>query len=133
MSTVINTQVILKDVREADIDTIKKAIIFGMRLDDVEISLMCQIFDNNLNKVYQMNSQDLKNMNPIQIRFIEIELLLKIAKKVKMMMMSLEDYLSHDAIVHANFEYDEPQQRVWNEAQNYLNQLAASDALDRVL
>ena len=133
MSAVVNTQVILKDVREADIDTIKKAIIFGMRLDDVETSLMYQIFDNNLNKVYQMNSQDLKNMNPIQIRFIEIELLLKIAKKVKMMMMSLEDYLSHEAIVNANFEYDEPQQRVWQEVQNYLNQLAASDGLNRVI
>ena len=133
MSTVINTQVILKDVREADIDTIKKAIIFGMRLDDVETSLMCQIFDNNLNKVYQMNSENLKNMNTIQIRFIEIDLLLKIAKKVKMMMMSLEEHLAHDAIVNANFEYDEPQQRVWQEVQNYLNQLAASDALDRVL
>ena len=48
-------------------------------------------------------------------------------------MMSLEDYLSHDVIVEANFQYDEPQQRIWNEVQNYLNQLAASDGLDKVI
>ena len=91
------------------------------------------MFDVNLNKLYQMNSENLQNMNEVEIKFIQIELLLKISKKIKMMMMSIEEFLSHDAIINAKFEYDEPQQRLWNEAQNYLNQLAASDALDRVL
>ena len=133
MSAVVIVPVVLKDVRLADIDEIKKAIVHAMHLDVTEENLLSQIFDINLNKLSQMNSEDLKNMTNTQIRFIEIELLLKIAKKIKLTMMSLEEYLSHDAIVHANFEYDEPQQRVWNEAQNYLNQLAASDGLDRVI
>ena len=133
MSAVVNVPVILKDVRVVDVDEIKNAIAHAMQLDETEVHLMSQMFDINLNKLYQMNSQDVKNMTNTQIRFIECELLLKIARKIKLTMMSLEEYLSHDAIVHANFEYDEPQQRVWNEAQNYLNQLAASDALDRVL
>ena len=133
MSAVVNTQVILKDIRQADIEDIKKAVVFGMRLDDTETSLMYQMFDVNLNKLYQMNSENLQNMNDVEIKFIQIELLLKISKKIKMMMMSIEEFLSHDAIIDAKFEYDEPQQRLWNEAQNYLNQLAASDALDRVL
>ena len=34
MSAVVNTQVILKDIRQADIEDIKKAVVFGMRLDD---------------------------------------------------------------------------------------------------
>ena len=133
MSAVVNTQVILRDIRQADIEDIKKAVVFGMRLDDTETSLMYQMFDVNLNKLYQMNSENLQNMNDVEIKFIQIELLLKISKKIKMMMTSIEEFLSHDAIIDAKFEYDEPQQRLWNEAQNYLNQLAASDALDRVL
>ena len=133
MSAVINTQVIIKDARQIDIEDIKKAIVFGMRLDENEANLMYQMFDINLNKLSEMNSADLKNMNCTQIQFIECELLLKIAKKIKLMMMSLEEFLSHEAIINANFEYDEPQQRIWNEVQNYLNQMAASKALDQAI
>ena len=133
MSAVINTQVVLKDVRVVDIDDIKNAVVFGLRLDENEAHLMSQMFEINLSKLYQMNPEDMKNMNNIQMRFIQCELMLKIAKKLKLTMMSLEEFMSHEAIVNANFEYDEPQQRIWNEVQNYLNQLAASDGLDRVI
>ena len=133
MSEIVNTQVILKDVRVVDVNEIKNAIAHAMQLDETEVHLMSQMFDINLNKLYQMNSQDIKNMTNTQIRFIECELLLKIARKIKLTMMSLEDYLSHDAIVNANFQYDEPQQRIWNEVQNYLNQLSASNGLHQVI
>ena len=133
MSAVINTQVVLKDVRVVDIDDIKNAVVFGLRLDESEAHLMSQMFEINLSKLYQMNPEDMKNMNNIQMRFIQCELMLKIAKKLKLTMMSLEEFMSHEAIVNANFEYDEPQQRIWNEVQNYLNQLAASDGLERVI
>ena len=133
MSTVVNVPVILKDVRLVDVDEIKNAIVYAMKLDESETHLMSQMYEINFNKLYQMNPEDVKNMSNTQIRFIQCDLMLKIARKIKLTMMSLEEYLSHDAIVHANFEYDEPQQRVWNEAQNYLNQLAASDGLDRVI
>ena len=133
MSAVINTQVVLQDVTVVDINQIKNAIAHAMQLDETEVHLMSQMFDINLNKLYQMNSQDMKNMTNTQIRFIECELLLKIARKIKLTMMSLEDYLSHDAIVNANFQYDEPQQRIWNEVQNYLNQLSASNGLHQVI
>ena len=133
MSEIVNTQVILKDVRVVDVNEIKNAIAHAMQLDETEVHLMSQMFDINLTKLSQMNSEDLKNMTHTQIRYIECQLLLKIARKIKLTMMSLEDYLSHDVIVEANFQYDEPQQRIWNEVQNYLNQLAASDGLDKVI
>ena len=86
-----------------------------------------------MQKLLDVSGNDVKNMSDLQIKFTQCELLLKIGKKLKLMMMSLEEHLAHDAIVNANFEYDEPQQRVWQEVQNYLNQLAASNGLDRVL
>ena len=104
-----------------------------MNLDDLEKNLLHQIFQINMDKLYIVSANDVKNMTDIQLKFIQCQLLLKISKKLKLMMMSLEEFISHDAIVEANFEYDEPQQRVWNEIQNYLNQLAASKGLDRVL
>ena len=133
MSTVVNVPVILKDVRLVDVDEIKNAIVYAMKLDESETHLMSQMYEINFNKLYQMNPEDVKNMSNTQIRFIQCDLMLKIARKIKLTMMSLEDYLSHEAIVNATFEYDEPQQRVWQEVQNYLNQLAASDGLDRVI
>ena len=133
MSEIVNTKVILKDVRVVDVDEIKNAIAHAMQLDERELNLMSQMFDINLNKLSQMNSEDLKNMTHTQIRYIECQLLLKIARKIKLTMMSLEDYLSHDVIVEANFQYDEPQQRIWNEVQNYLNQLSASNGLHQVI
>ena len=133
MSTVVNVPVILKDVRLVDVDEIKNAIVYAMKLDESEAHLMSQMYEINFNKLYQMNPEDVKNMSNTQIRFIQCDLMLKIAKKLKLTMMSLEEYLSHDVIVNANFQYDEPQQRIWQEVQNYLNQLAASDGLDRVI
>ena len=133
MSEIVNTKVILKDVRVVDVNEIKNAIAHAMQLDECEVNLMSQMFDINLTKLSQMNSEDLKNMNHTQIRYIECQLLLKIARKIKLTMMSLEDYLSHDVIVEANFQYDEPQQRIWNEVQNYLNQLSASNGLHQVI
>ena len=133
MSEIVNTQVILKDVRVVDVNEIKNAIAHAMQLDETEVHLMSQMFDINLTKLSQMNSEDLKNMTHTQIRYIECQLLLKIARKIKLTMMSLEDYLSHDVIVEANFQYDEPQQRIWNEVQNYLNQLSASNGLHQVI
>ena len=133
MSTVVNVPVILKDVRLVDVDEIKNAIVYAMKLDESETHLMSQMYEINFNKLYQMNPEDVKNMSDTQIRFIQCDLMLKIAKKLKLTMMSLEEYLSHDVIVTANFQYDEPQQRIWQEVQNYLNQLAAADGLDRVI
>ena len=133
MSAVVNVPVVLRDVKSTNVEIIMEAVAYGLRLNDLEKSILHQIFQINLDKFYILNTDDVKNMNDIQLKFVQCELILKIAKKLKLMMMSLEDFLSHDAIVEANFEYDEPQQRVWNEVQNYLNQLAASDGLDQVL
>ena len=133
MSAVVNVPVVLRDVKSTNVEIIMEAVAYGLRLNDLEKSILHQIFQINLDKFYILNTDDVKNMNDIQLKFVQCNLMLKIAKKLKLMMMSLEDFLSHDAIVEANFEYDEPQQRVWNEVQNYLNQLAASDGLDQVL
>ena len=133
MSAVVNMQVVLHDVKQANIEIIMEAISYGLKLDGLERNLLHQIFQINMDKLYILSSEDVKNMNDIQLKFLQCELLLKIAKKLKMMMMSLEEFLSHEAIINANFEYDEPQQRIWNEIQNYLNELSASKALDQAL
>ena len=133
MSAVVNVPVVLRDVKSTNVEIIMEAVAYGLRLNDLEKSILHQIFQINLDKFYILNADDVKNMNDIQLKFVQCELILKIAKKLKLMMMSLEDFLSHDAIVEANFQYDEPQQRIWQEVQNYLNQLAASDGLDRVI
>ena len=132
MSAVVNMQVVLHDVKQANIEIIMEAISYGLKLDGLERNLLHQIFQINMDKLYILSSEDVKNMNDIQLKFLQCELLLKIAKKLKMMMMSLEEFLSHEAIINANFEYDEPQQRIWNEIQNYLNELSASKALDQL-
>ena len=133
MSAVVNMQVLLKDVRDETMENIINAVAYGLKLDATEKDLMVQIFQINTQKLLDVSGEDVKNMNNLQIKFTQCELLLKIAKKLKLTMMSLEDYLSHEVIVNANFQYDEPQQRIWQEVQNYLNQLAASDGLDRVI
>ena len=131
MSAVVNVPVVLRDVKSTNVEIIMEAVAYGLRLNDLEKSILHQIFQINLDKFYILNTDDVKNMNDIQLKFVQCELILKIAKKLKLMMMSLEDFLSHEAIVNANFQYDEPQQRIWNEVQNYLNELSASKALDQ--
>ena len=133
MSAVVNMQVLLKDVRDETMENIINAVAYGLKLDATEKDLMVQIFQINTQKLLDVSGEDVKNMNNLQIKFTQCELLLKIAKKLKLMLMSLEEFLSHEAIVNANFEYDEPQQRIWNEIQNYLNQMAASKALDQAI
>ena len=133
MSAVVNVPVVLSDVRQTNIEIIIDAVAYGMKLDAIEKNLLHQIFEINMQKLLDVSGNDIKNMSDLQIKYAQCELILKIAKKLKLMMMSIEEHLGHEAIVNANFEYDEPQQRVWQEVQNYLNQLAASNGLDRVL
>ena len=133
MSAVVNMQVVLKDVRDETIENIMEAISYGLKLDQFEKDLMQRIFQINLEKLAVVSGEDIKNMNDLQFKFVECELLLKIAKKMKLMLMSLEEFLCHEAIVNANFQYDTPQQQVWNEIQNYLNQMRASKALDQAI
>ena len=133
MSAVVNMQVVLNDVRQENIEIIIEAIAYGLKLEDYEKDLMRQIFQINMEKLAVVSGQDVQNMNELQYKFIQCELLLKISKKLKLMLMSLEEFLCHDAVVNANFQYDQPQQQVWEEIQNYLNQMRASGTLDQVL
>ena len=132
MSAVVNMQVVLKDVRDENIENIIEAIAYGLKLEDHEKDLMRRIFEINMDKLFIVSGQDVKNMTEIQYKYIQCELLLKIGRKIKLMMMSLEEYLCHEAIVNANFQYDQPQQHVWSEIQTYLNQMRASKALDQL-
>ena len=133
MSAVVNVPVVLKDVRDETIENIINAISYGLKLDPQEKDLMQRIFEINMEKLITVSGQDVQNMNELQYKFIQCELLLKIGKKMKLMMMALEEFLCHEAIINANFQYDTPQQQVWNEIQTYLNQMQASNGLDRVL
>ena len=132
MSAVINTQVVLRDIRQANIDDVKKAICFGLRLDADETNLMHQIFTINISKMMSTNKVEIDNLTDPQLHFLQSQLALKIAKKIKLLMSSLEEYISHDLIVESNFHYDQPQQLVYDEIQQYFNLMATSDAIQTI-
>ena len=132
MSAVANVQVVLQDVRQANIENVKRAICFGLRLDDDEKHLIDQIFNINISKMMSSNKAEIDTLNDPQLHFMQSQLFLKIAQKIKLMMSSLEDYISHDLLVEANFHYDQPQQMVYNQIQQYFNLMATSDAVEQI-
>ena len=132
MSAVVNTQVLLQDVRQTNIEDVKRAIAFGLRLDQDETNLMCQIFNINLSKIMTMNKPEFDSLREIELQYLQCQLILRIAKKIKLMMSSLEDFISHDLMVEANFQYDQPQQMVFDEIQQYLNLMATSDSIQTI-
>ena len=132
MSAVINAQVVLNDVRTTNIETIKRAVAYGLRLDQDEIHLVDEIFSINISKIMTMNKPEFDQLREIELQFLQCQLILKISKKIKLMMSSLEDYISHDLMVETNFQYDQPQQMVFAEIQQYLNLMATSDAVEQI-
>ena len=131
MSAVVNAQVILQDVRKANIEDVKRAICFGQRLDEDEANLMNQIFNINISKLMTSNKVEVDSLNEFELHFMQCQLILKIAKKVKLMMSSLEEYFNHDLLVETHF-YDQPQQLVYDEIQQYFNLMATSDAIQTI-
>ena len=132
MSAVINPEVILKDVRATDIETMKNALSLCFRFDQSESNLMNEIYNRTMSKLYENNANELQQYTEFQLHFLQTDLLLKIAKKVKLLTMSLEEYVSHDALVNANFHYDIPQQRIYDEMQSHLNLMATSNAVEQI-
>ena len=133
MSAVINPQVILHDVRVTNFQDIKRAVAFGLRLTEDENHLLDQIYNINISKIMTMNKPEFDSLREIELQYLQCALILKIGKKIKLMMSSLEDYISHDLLVESNFQYDEPQQMVFAEIQQYLNLMAASNGLNQVI
>ena len=132
MSAIVNTQVILRDVRQTNIEDVKKAICFGLRLDQDESNLMQEIFNINISKMMSSNKPEIDTLNESELHYMQSQLALKIAKKIKLMMSSLEEYTSHDLLVECHFHYDQPQQMVFAEIQQYLNLMATSDAVEEI-
>ena len=132
MSAVVNAQVILQDVRKANIEDVKRAICFGQRLDEDEANLMNQIFNINISKMMSSNKPEIDTLNESELHYMQSQLALKIAKKIKLMMSSLEEYTSHDLLVECHFHYDQPQQLVYDEIQQYFNLMATSDAIQTI-
>ena len=132
MSAVINTQVVLKDVRQTNIDNVKRAICFGLRLDADESHLMDQILNINISKIMNSNQAEIDALNESESHYLQCQLALKIAKKIKLMMSSLEEFINHDLIVEAHFHYDQPQQVVYDEIQQYMNLMSTSDAIQTI-
>ena len=132
MSAVINAQVVLNDVRTTNIETVKRAIAYGLRLDDDERHLMDLIFDINISKMLSSNKAEIDQLTDPELHYLQSQLSLKIAQKIKLMMSSLEEYTSHDLLVESHFHYDQPQQAVYDQIQQYLNLMAASDAVNQI-
>ena len=133
MSAVVNMQVVLNDVRKTNIQDIERAVAFGLKLDQDESHLLDEIFNINITKMMKMNKPEFDSLREIELQYLQCALILKIGKKIKLMMSSLEDYISHDLLVESNFQYDEPQQMVFAEIQQYLNLMAASNGLNQVI
>ena len=132
MSAVINAQVVLNDVRTTNIETVKRAIAYGLRLDDDERHLMDLIFDINISKMLSSNKAEIDQLTDPELHYLQSQLSLKIAQKIKLMMSSLEEYTSHDLLVESHFHYDQPQQAVYDQIQQYLNLMATSDAIQTI-
>ena len=132
MSAVINARVELKDVRETNIETMKEAISLSLGFDESESNLMNEMYNRTISKLYEKNGNDLQNYTEFQLHFLQTDLLLKIAKKIKLLTMSFEEYVSHEALVNANFHYDIPQQRIYNEMQSHLNMMAFKNSMDQI-
>ena len=132
MSAVVNAQVILQDVRKANIEDVKRAISYGLRLDEDESHLVHQIFNINISKLMTSNKVEVDSLNEFELHFMQCQLILKIAKKVKLMMSSLEEYFNHDLLVESHFYYDQPQQLVYDEIQQYMNLMSTSDAIQTI-
>ena len=132
MSAVVNAQVILQDVRQANIDDVKKAICFGLRLDADESNLMNQILNINISKMMSSNKAEIDELRDPELHYMQSQLALKIGKKIKLLMSSLEDYISHDLLVESHFHYDQPQQLVYDEIQQYFNLMSTSDAIQMI-
>ena len=133
MSAVINPQVILNDVRTTNIQDVKRAIAFGLRMTEDEIHLLDEIYNINISKIMTMNKPIFDSLREIEYQYLQCQLMLKIGKKIKLMMSSFEDYISHDLMVESHFQYDQPQQMVFDEIQQYLNLMATSDAVDQII
>ena len=133
MSAVINPQVILNDVRTTNIQDVKRAIAFGLRMTEDEIHLLDEIYNINISKLMTLNKPEFDSLREIEYQYLQCQLMLKIGKKIKLMMSSFEDYISHDLMVESHFQYDQPQQMVFDEIQQYLNLMATSDAVDQII
>ena len=132
MSAVINTQVVLQDVRNANSETMKEALRIGLHMDEIEFHLLDEIFNATWDKLIEKNRSDLHVYTDAQLHFVQTDLLIKISKKIKLIMGDLEEYVSHDALVNANFYYDVPQQRIYDEMQGHLNIMAMKNAIDQI-
>ena len=132
MSAVINTQVVLQDVRKADAETMKQALAIGLHMDATEFHLMDEIFNATMDKLIEKNKKDLHIYTDSEIHFVQTDLLIKISRKIKLMMGDLEEYVSHDALVNANFYYDVPQQRIYEEMQGHLNIMSFKKSIDQI-
>ena len=132
MSAVINPQVILNDVRTTNIQDVKRAIAFGLRMTEDEIHLLDEIYNINISKLMTLNKPEFDSLREIEYQYLQCQLMLKIGKKIKLMMSSFEDYISHDLMVESHFQYDQPQQMVFDEIQQYLNLMATSDAVEQI-
>ena len=82
MSAVINPQVILHDVRVTNIQDIKRAVAFGLRLDDNESHLLDEIYNINISKLMTLNKPEFDSLREIEYQYLQCQLMLKIGKKI---------------------------------------------------
>ena len=127
---IIRSDTVLEKVaQQSGLDITTNQIRGMMTAESVENT---EIFNINISKMMSSNKPEIDTLNESELHYMQSQLALKIAQKLKLMMSSLEEYTSHDLLVESHFHYDQPQQAVYDQIQQYLNLMATSDAIQTI-
>ena len=131
MSALINTQVVLVDAKNADFSLILEAVKDNMGFDEADMKIVSEMFNIQMSNFMKIHQANIHSYTDIQFRYVQCEVLIRIVRKYKLLMYSIEEYCCHDAEVDAAFEYDEAHQHTWAMIQSWLNTTSAKKSINQ--
>ena len=131
MSTVINAQVVIENVRNVEFSLILEAVQDNMGFDENDMKIISEMFEIQMSNFMKAHAANVHSYTDIQFRYVQCELLVRIVKKYKLLMYSIEEYCCHDAEVDAAFQYDEAHQHTWEMVQSWLNTTSAKKSINQ--
>ena len=131
MSTVINTQIELENVKTAEFSLILEAVQDNMGFSESDMKIVSEMFNIQMSNFMKDHEANLHSYTDIQFRYVQCEVLLRIVKKYKLLMYSIEEYCCHDAEVDAAFQYDQAHQHTWEMVQSWLNTTSAKKSINQ--
>ena len=131
MSAVINAQVVIENVRNVEFSLILEAVQDNMGFDETDMKIISEMFEIQMSNFMKAHAANVHSYTDIQFRYVQCELLVRIVKKYKLLMYSIEEYCCHDAEVDAAFQYDEAHQQTWEMVQSWLNTTSAKKSINQ--